>query len=139
MSGLSAVQRTIRELKNQGVICGIVERFNPYVGEHGIRQDLFGIIDIIALDTSRGVIGVQCCGSDFAGHIKKLKEEKAQESINWLQTPGTVLELWGWRKIKLKRGGKAMRWSPRIREITLKDFNIEDNKKKYHEYLSERF
>lgn len=41
--------------------------------------------------------------------------------MDWLSTPGTVLELWAWRKVKAKRGGKAMVWRPRIVEVTLKD------------------
>jgi hypothetical protein len=118
---MTPTQRTIRELKNQGRKCGIVERFNSFVGPHGIRQDLFGIIDIIALDPERGVIGVQACGQDFSGHYKKITIDRAQETIDWLMTPGAVLELWGWRKVKLKRGGKAMRWKPRVREILLRD------------------
>jgi len=32
------------------------------------------------------------------------------------------LILIGWRKVKLKRGGKAKRWSPRIKEYTEVDF-----------------
>jgi hypothetical protein len=112
----------MRELRNQGRVCGIVERWNQHVGPHGIRQDLFGIIDIIALDPQRGVVGIQSCGSDFAAHFRKLTEERAQESIDWLSTPGAKLELWGWRKVKLKRGGVAVRWQPRVQEITLADF-----------------
>ena len=119
----SPTQRTIRALKDQGRVCGIVERYNAHVGPHGIRQDLFGIIDIIALDPERGVIGIQSCGSDFAAHERKILIERAQESIDWLSTPGAKLELWGWRKVKLKRGGVAMRWSPRMREFTLADFS----------------
>jgi hypothetical protein len=34
---------------------------------------------------------------------------------------GAKLQLIGWRKLKLNRGGIAMRWQPRIREITLAD------------------
>ena len=118
----SNTQRTIRELRNQGRVCGIVERFNAHVGPHGVRQDLFGIIDIIALDPERGVVGIQSCGSDFAAHERTILNERTQEAIDWLSTPGAKLELWGWRKVKLKRGGKAERWSPRIREFTLEDF-----------------
>jgi hypothetical protein len=118
----SPTQRTIRALKDQGRVCAIVERFNQHVGPYGIRQDLFGIIDIIALDPERGVVGIQSCGEAFAAHERKILEERAQESIDWLSTPGTVLELWGWRKVKLKRGGKAVRWQPRMREFTLADF-----------------
>jgi hypothetical protein len=73
---------------------------------HGIRQDLFGIIDVLALDPQRGVVGVQSTGNDFAGHMRKLTEERAQECLDWLRTPGTALELWAWRKIKAARGGK---------------------------------
>ncbi len=124
MSGLSPVQRTIRELKNRGVICGIVESYNTHVGKFGIRQDLFGILDIIALDTKRGVIGIQCCGQDFPQHYRKITIEKSQETYDWLITPGTVLEIWGWRKLKMKRGGLAMRWTPRVQEITLKDLEV---------------
>ena len=122
MSGLSPVQRTMRVLRESGNICAVVEKWNPYGGTHGIRVDLFNIIDILVLDPERGVRGIQCCGSDYSGHVRKLTEDKAQNSIDWLQTPGTVLEIWGWRKIKLKRLGKAMRWQPRIQEITMEDF-----------------
>jgi len=121
----SATQRTIRELKNQGRRCGIVEKWNAFVGPHGIRQDLFGIIDIIALDPERGVVGVKCCSGGLSSHYKKITEERLQETIDWLQTPGTVLEIWSWRKVKRKRGGKAMVWRPKIKEITLKELGIE--------------
>jgi len=117
----SATQRTIRELKNNGRKCAIVEKWNSYVGKHGIRQDLFGIIDVIALDPERGVVGVQCCSGGFSAHYKKITEEMFQETLDWLETPGTVLEIWSWRKVKVKRGGKAMVWKPRIVEITLED------------------
>lgn len=119
-SSLSPTQRTLRELRNQGRICGIVERFNQHAGPFGIRQDLFGFIDIIALDPERGIIGVQSCGQAFSEHYRKITEERYQECFEWLRCGGKV-ELWGWRKVKLKRGGKAMRWSPRVVEITTGD------------------
>lgn len=122
---LSPTQRTLRALRDQGRVCAIVEKWNQHVGPHGIRQDLFGIIDVLALDPERGVIGVQSCGEAFAAHERKLLEERTIACIDWLSTPGTALELWGWRKVKLKRGGKAVRWSPRVRVFTLDDFGGE--------------
>ena len=116
--GISATQRTLRELRNQGRICGIVERFNSFSGPHGVRQDLFGFIDIIALDISKGIVGIQSCGQSFSEHIKKITEERNEECFEWLRCGGKV-ELWGWRKVKLKKGGKAMRWKPRIVIFTL--------------------
>jgi len=126
MAGLSPTQRTLRALREQGFVCAIVEKFNQYAGPFGMRQDLFGIIDVIALDPVRGVVGVQSCGQAFSEHIRKITIEKAQETTDWLKTPGTILELWGWRKIKLKRGGKAERWSPRVKQITLDDVGMND-------------
>jgi hypothetical protein len=122
MAGLSPTQRTLKYLKDEGYRCGIVERWIQAIRK---RQDLFNIIDIIALDPDKGVIGVQSTGQDFAGHYRKLTEEKAAETRMWLETPGTSLMLIGWRKLKLKRGGKAMRWTPRIQEITLEDLTHE--------------
>lgn len=119
MAGLSNTQRTLRALRARGLVAAIVERWNQYAGPHGIRQDLFGIIDVLALDPKRGVIGIQSCGTAFNQHLQKLIVEKAQETSDWLSTPGTSLELWGWRKVKLKRGGKAERWTPRVVQITL--------------------
>jgi len=122
---VSATQRTLQLLKEQGRKCAIVEKFNYWVGEHGIRQDMFGIIDIVALDFDKGVIGVQSTtGSQYADHFRKLTIERAVQTTDWLRTPGTFLELWAWRKLKVKRGGKAMKWVPRITNITLEDINI---------------
>jgi hypothetical protein len=112
-------QRTLRALRDRGLVCAIVEKYNAYAGPHGLRQDLFGIIDVLALDPERGVIGVQSCGQDFSGHRAKMLEERHQETFEWLSTPGTKLELWGWRKTKVKRGGVAMRWSPRVAHFTI--------------------
>ena len=124
MSSLSATQRTLRVLKEQGRVCAIVERWNPYGGPQGVRQDLFGIVDVLALDRSRGFVGIQCFTTAWVEHWKKLTEERAQESIDWLTTPGGHLELWGWRKVKVKRGGKALVWRPRIKEIVLNNLTL---------------
>lgn len=130
MAGLSPTQRTLKALRERGLVCAIVEKFNAHAGPFGIRQDLFGIIDILALDPESGVIGVQSTGQDFAGHKRKLLEERNQECRDWLKTPGTTLELWGWRKIKLKRGGKAMRWIPRVANIILEGEDLIFNEMK---------
>jgi len=122
MAGMRPTQRTMRALRERGTICEVVERFNPYAGKYGQRHDLFNIIDIIALDPERGVVGIQACSQSSASHLRKLKEERAQESMDWLSTPGTKLELWCWRKLKLKKGGKAMRWTPKVTELLFIDF-----------------
>lgn len=126
--GISSTQRTLRAMREEGRICAIVEKWNSWgkredgKGAPGIRVDLFGIIDVLALDPERGVVGVQCCsGGTFPAHYRKLTEDKAQNTHDWLSTPGTALEIWAWRKILKVRGGKAKIWVPRIQEITLED------------------
>ena len=58
--------------------------------------------------------------------MKKILGERADATYDWLITPGTSLEIWGWRKVKLHRGGKALRWKPRIQKIKIDDLEILD-------------
>ena len=116
---MSPTQRTIKLMKEQGRKCGIVEKFNAHVGKFGIRQDLFGFIDIICIDPEDGIIAVQSFGQDYSGHVKKMTEERNEAVYEWLKH--APVELIGWRKVKLKRGGKAMRWMPRIADISIGD------------------
>lgn len=112
---MTPTQRTLKALRDMGRIVGSTEHFNPHVGPHGIRQDLFGFIDLICIDPERGIVAVQSCGTDYAGHVRKLTEERNEAVFEWLRH--APAELWAWRKVKLKRGGKAMRWRPRIADV----------------------
>ena len=123
-----ATQRTLKALKEQGALCDIVERWlqhggavkitiDPYTGRRvggktGVRRDLFGIIDIIALFPDRKrPCGIQTCGTAFSEHMKKIKES-AYAPI-WLRYAD--LELWGWRELKTG-------WTPRVHKFTLADW-----------------
>ena len=118
---MTPTQRTLKANRDKGRVCGIVERFNAHVGPHGIRQDLFYFIDIVAMDVeTRTLVGIQSCGQSFAEHERKIL--LTAEARVWLHCMGKI-ELWGWRKLKKKRGGKAMVWTPRVREFTLEDFS----------------
>lgn len=120
---MTPTQRTLRELRNQGRLCGIVERFVNRPGKHGLRIDLFGFGDIIVCDRVDGIIAIQSCGQDFAGHYRKITENEyvANNAIEWLRCRASI-ELWGWRKVLKNRRGKLRIWSPRIRKITIEDF-----------------
>ena len=121
MASISPTQRTLKANKNLGRKCGIVERWQQYGGKFGVRQDLFGFIDIIAIDEFECIVGIQSTGQDFSGHIKKIMnlEEIVKE---WLHH--APLELWSWRKVKKVRGGKAMIWKSKVA-----DFYIDSNDK----------
>lgn len=123
--GLSPTQRTLRALREEGYISEIVEKWNPFGGapkpgggHTGIRQDLFGVFDILSI-TPTGIEGVQVCGSDFAAHDRKILA--SEHAAAWLRV-GATISLWGWRKVKAKRGGALMVWRPRIKWYSLSEF-----------------
>ena len=123
MAKLSPTQRTLRELRKQGRLVDVCERWviNPKHPAGGFRKDMFGFIDLVVLDPEQGIVAVQSCGQAFKQHVDKILDSECTENaIEWLQCGGKI-EVWGWRKVKLKRGGKAMRWRPRIRQISMKD------------------
>jgi hypothetical protein len=129
------MSRTIAEQEKYKRICGkeyIVERFihNRKVGA-GIRCDFAGLFDLIAISPREGIIGIQVCGADFSSHYKKITVEKADNACLWLSAGRgrTKIEIWSWRKVLKKRGGKQRIWSPRIKRISYNDLKghlIED-------------
>lgn len=114
---MTPTQRTLQALRKMGHLAAVVEKWNAHAK---VRQDLFGFIDIVAV-TEHETIGIQCTsGSNLAGRRKKILDlhDKPQA---WLRA-GNLIELWGWRKLKVKRGGTAIRWEPRVERITLEDW-----------------
>jgi hypothetical protein len=87
----------------------------------GNRRDAFGFIDIIAIDTD-AIVAIQACTSGRKEHFEKIIANEF--ALPWLQAGGRI-ELWSWSKIKVKRGGKAMRWAPKVELITEADFKPE--------------
>jgi len=111
---MTPMQRTLEVIKKDGLKYWITEHWNQYSRK---RQDLFNIIDVLVLDC--GMVGFQVCGSDMASHKKKLLEDEKENTFAWLSQPGARLEVWGWRKLKKKRGMKATEWKPRIADILI--------------------
>lgn len=110
-------QRSMEFCRKEGMLAGVTERWNPHAR---IRQDLFGFIDLIVLDGD-GAIGVQATsGSNAAKRIHKIVDEP--KARTWLEN-GQRIEVWSWRKIKLKRGGLRYRWDLDRRPVTLDDID----------------
>lgn len=123
--GLTPTQRTLRHLRHEGLEAAIVEKFNPYAGKFGQRQDMFGFIDIVCLCPTRGILGIQSCDKSFSAHYKKITEERTYIAKEWIKCGGRIY-IYAWRKVKRKRGGKAYIWQPRIAELTIDDFDISE-------------
>ena len=121
-------QRTLKYLRDLGYTCDIAEKWkiikyrDKITGElktSGVRVDLYGFIDILAIDDTR-TIGVQSCGPDFAAHDRKILAEP--RALKWVRAPGREAWLISWRKLLKKPGGKLRVWKPKIKEYTLEDF-----------------
>jgi len=97
---VSPTQRTLAHLRAAGYpLVQVVERWNPYAK---VRQDLFGIIDVVAVGVD--IVGVQATsGSNVSKRVAKLTESAA---LPVLRKAGVRVLVHGWRKV---RG----RWRPR--------------------------
>jgi len=104
---MSPTERTLERLRRAGMRADVVERWIPNPGHPagGVRRDLFGVIDIVALDPVRGVVGIQSTGLGYSEHYVQLVTDKRAQVRVWLSVPGTAFELWGWKRRKVKRGG----------------------------------
>lgn len=72
--------------------CEVVERWNAFAR---IRQDLFGIIDIVALDEQQ-TLGVQTTSwTNVSARVKKITDSP---HLPALLRAGWVLEVHGWKK-----------------------------------------
>lgn len=121
--------RTLDLLRSEGYTAELVERWFPSRpgAPHGMRKDYLNIIDIIAIKDDE-TLAVQSTGQDFSGHLRKMFSEN-ENCMKWLANPDRKLMLIGWRKLKVKRGGKATKVRPRIAR-----FFIEDGELVYDEY-----
>lgn len=101
---MSPTQRTLAHLRAAGYpLVQVVERWNPHAR---IRQDLFGIIDVVAVGDD--IVAVQATsGSNLSKRIAKITESPA---LPILRKAGIRVLAHGWRKV---RG----RWQ--LREVDL--------------------
>lgn len=85
----------------------------------GVRKDLWGCIDILALDGKPGCLGIQASvGGSVPARVKKALTEPLLRS--WLAA-GNRFQVWGWREVWTETGAKtkAIRWKARVVELHL--------------------
>lgn len=79
----------------------------------GVRKDLFGIIDLIAIRDNR-IVGIQCSGyTAIKEHVDKI--ESAPATIPWLLAGG-LIEVWAFKKTK---EGNVNRYTPKVVTVTI--------------------
>lgn len=120
MAGTPYTQKTLKAMRERGRYVWKVEHWNPYArGGQGVREDCFGFMDILAIDSNEGIIAVQSTGpSGHSDHKKKILRN--DYALRWVHH--AKIELWSWRKLLVKRGGKLRTWQPRCEVLTLEIF-----------------
>jgi hypothetical protein len=125
---LSPVERSLKYYRDLGLECQKVERWQSFFGRKGagkgpggVRIDLFGVIDIVAMghfmNGVESIFGIQCCGTSFAEHVTKMVEEPRAK--RWIECGGRLI-LIGW--VKKKDGTARLHYVPRIKEFNIDDF-----------------
>lgn len=89
----SPTQRTLKHLRDAGYpLVQVVERWNPYAG---VRQDLFGIVDVLAVGAD--IVGVQATSaSNVSKRVAKITDSPA---LPILRKAGVRVVVHGWRKV----------------------------------------
>ena len=102
---MTPTQRSLKYLRDAGYTVAIVEHWNSFAR---IRQDLFGIIDLLAVRGTE-TLGVQTTSStNVAARIRKLEESPM---LSLLREANWSIHVHGWRKV-------GNRWQVRIVDIS---------------------
>ncbi len=88
----SPTELSLRALRRDGWVAEVVERFNPHAR---VRNDLFGVIDILAIRGDE-TLGVQATSdSNVSARVRKIAES---EHIAAIREAGWSVFVWGWKK-----------------------------------------
>jgi hypothetical protein len=109
---MTPTARTLAECRKRGWLAQTVEQRLPHTF---ITRDLFGFIDVVALDGKAGLLGIQATSSgNMPARVAKIREECAEASARWLEA-GNRIVVWGWAK-RGKVGARKL-WT--LREVAI--------------------
>lgn len=114
--GISPTQRSLRYLREQGFLVEKTEHWNQHVR---IRQDLFGIADMIALTPTETWFIQSTTGDNAAARLAKICGNPKASEI--LTSPHRKIFIHAWRKVGAR--GKRKLWELREIEVALETGN----------------
>jgi len=113
---MTPTARTLKLLRDEGWTAQVVEHYNTFSHQ---RKDLFGFIDVLGIHPEHGTLAIQATTTDNqAARLAKILAEPRARLWLLAGRGHHAIEVWGWAKYKLKRGGKAVRWRCTRREVT---------------------
>ena len=99
----------MRAPENGGYLAEVVERWNPHAR---IRQDLWGIIDILGVTDQPGFPPVLAVQTTTRGEVsRRLAKIAASPNIGTLRKAGVAIHVHGWGKLKAG-------WTVRIEDVS---------------------
>ncbi len=102
---MTPTQRSLKHLRDEGWKVAIVEHWNPFAR---IRQDLFGIVDLLAIRDGETLAVQTTSYSNVSARIRKIADA---EITPYLRAAGWLIHVHGWHKI-------GTRWKLRIVDIS---------------------
>ena len=118
---MTPTARSLAHLRKLGATAEVVERWIPQARK---RKDLFGFIDIVALDGMPGTLGVQTTSAGNVSHrLEKIETACRFAMERWLEA-GNRIVIHGWAK----RGprGKRKVWTLTERVVDAASRGAED-------------
>lgn len=103
-STTSPTQRSLALMRERGYVAEVVERWNPHAR---IRQDLFGVVDIVCLGNGE-TVAVQATSDNGGSMARRARKIAESAHLGALRRAGWRIVVQGWKK----RGG---RWT--VREV----------------------
>ena len=103
---MTPTQRSLAVLRAEGYKVAIVEHWNQYAR---IRQDLFGIVDLLAIRENETLAVQTTSGSNVAARIKKIAEHENTPAI---RAAGWKIHIHGWRK------NSKGKWVLRVEDVS---------------------
>lgn len=101
---ISPTQLTMAWMKRQGFIAQIVERWNPFAK---VRQDLFQVIDIVAVNEQGDLLGIQVTTrANISSRRAKVRESLGAKY--W--ATHNQIQVHGWQK-------SGPRWTVKVCEM----------------------
>ncbi len=117
----SPTERTLKYLRHRSWDAAVVERYLTIPGRsHGVRQDAFGFIDILAF-RDMDVAAVQATSTGNMGaRIKKILASPIAE--RWIRAwPDRVIFVIGWKRYAKPVDRKW--WRPTVHQLMPGDFD----------------
>ncbi len=102
--------KTIEALRAEWPLVEKVEHWVSFGGKGGIRKDLFGFADFVAVRDGFVLLVQATSWSNVSARVKKIRELPAHSV--WLWSRHRFIEVWGWRK------SKSGRWEKKVVNVT---------------------